>query len=173
MSEKGYAKALATKKPSIRQRILSFFKEASSYKNEGLSKAAKKYYKHYQKMYAEFSALNKGANAYEGKPSPHEVLSLKDYGFDDAVKFFENAETVRRNEILQQFANGEIVYNKNKEEPAHFILRLKSLNKLVPNHDLAGSSNTIVPQSPEKSTPSAKKLRTSFPRVQGRPSPSA
>lgn len=66
MSEKGYAKALATKKPSIKQRILSFFKDASGYKNEGLSKAAKRYYKHYQKMYAEFSALNKGANAYEG-----------------------------------------------------------------------------------------------------------
>ena len=67
MSVKGYAKALATIKPSIKQRILSFFKDASSYKNEGLSSAAKKYYKEYQKLYASFSARNKGANAYEGK----------------------------------------------------------------------------------------------------------
>jgi hypothetical protein len=44
----------------------------------------------------------------DGKASPHEVLSLKDYDFNAAEKFFENAEEVRRNEILQQFANGEV-----------------------------------------------------------------
>ena len=42
-----------------------------------------------------------------GEASPHEVLSLKDYDFNAAEKFFKDAETVRRNEILQQFANGE------------------------------------------------------------------
>lgn len=43
----------------------------------------------------------------DGNASTHEVLSLKDYNFDDAVKFFDDAESLRRNEILQQFSNGE------------------------------------------------------------------
>ena len=66
MATKGYAKALAKEQPSIMKRVLSFFKEASNYKNERLSKAAKSYYKLYQKMYAEFSATNRGNNALGG-----------------------------------------------------------------------------------------------------------
>ncbi|MBR2388119.1 MAG: hypothetical protein IKB02_09935 [Clostridia bacterium] len=66
MATKGYAKALATEQPSVIKRILSFFKEASNYKNERLSRAAKSYYKLYQKMYAEFSAANRGNNALGG-----------------------------------------------------------------------------------------------------------
>ena len=42
----------------------------------------------------------------DGEASPIERLSLKDYNFKDAVKFFSDAETLRRNEILQQFENG-------------------------------------------------------------------
>lgn len=42
-----------------------------------------------------------------GESSSHEVLSLKDYDFGEAVKFFKNAKTLRKNELLQQFANGE------------------------------------------------------------------
>ena len=42
-----------------------------------------------------------------GEASPIERLSLKDYKFNEAVKFFSDAETLRRNEILQQFENGE------------------------------------------------------------------
>ena len=49
--------------------------------------------------------------------------------------------------------NGEIVYNKNNEDPAHFILRLNTLNKQMPTYDLAGSSNTIISDSAEKSNP--------------------
>lgn len=41
----------------------------------------------------------------DGKASPHEVLSLKNYDFDKAVQFFADSESLRRNEILQQFAN--------------------------------------------------------------------
>lgn len=43
----------------------------------------------------------------DGTVSPHEVLSLKNYDFDKAVAFFEDTESLHRNEILQQFANGE------------------------------------------------------------------
>ena len=41
---------------------------------------------------------------------------------------------------------GEIVYNKNEETPAHFILRLKSLKKALPTNDLAEVSNKSIPQ---------------------------
>ena len=44
----------------------------------------------------------------DGKASPQKTLSLEDYDFDKAVDFFADAETLRRNEILQQFANGEL-----------------------------------------------------------------
>ena len=42
----------------------------------------------------------------DGKASPIERLSLKDYKFNEAVEFFSDAESLRRNEILQQFENG-------------------------------------------------------------------
>jgi uncharacterized protein YukE len=41
----------------------------------------------------------------DGKASPYKTLSLNDYDFDKAVRFFKDSETLRRNEILQQFAN--------------------------------------------------------------------
>lgn len=40
-----------------------------------------------------------------GEASPIVPISLENYAFDKAVEFFKDAETVRRNEILQQFAN--------------------------------------------------------------------
>lgn len=43
----------------------------------------------------------------DGTASSQEVLSLKNYDFDKAVEYFADAKTLRRNEILQQFANGE------------------------------------------------------------------
>ena len=43
----------------------------------------------------------------DGTASPHETLSLKDYNFEEAVDFFKNSEELHRNEILQQFSNGE------------------------------------------------------------------
>ena len=43
----------------------------------------------------------------DGRSAPQRQLSLKNYDFENAENFFADAETVRRNEILQQFANGE------------------------------------------------------------------
>ncbi len=54
----------------------------------------------YYKCLVDFSVFKP-----DGTASPHEVLSLKNYDFDKAVKLFEDSETLRRNEILQQFAN--------------------------------------------------------------------
>jgi len=44
----------------------------------------------------------------DGSPSPVDVLSLDNYDFDKAVKFFNDAEKLRMNELLQQFENGTI-----------------------------------------------------------------
>ncbi len=41
----------------------------------------------------------------DGKASPAERLSLKNYKFDEAVEFFKDSEKLRRTELLQQFAN--------------------------------------------------------------------
>ena len=54
----------------------------------------------YYKFLGDFSMFTPN-----GKASPHDVLSLKDYKFDDAVEFFEKQSDIKRNEILQQFAN--------------------------------------------------------------------
>ena len=53
---------------------------------------------------------------------------------------------------------GEIVHNKNDEDPANFILRLKSLEKAAPTYDLARSSKDSITDSNEKSNPKSKKL---------------
>ena len=42
--------------------------------------------------------------------------------------------------------SGDIVYNKNNEDPVHFILRLKSLKKALSDDDHAKSSNRNLSQ---------------------------
>ena len=64
------------------------------------------------------------------------------------------------NYLQNTIFSGKIVYNKNSEDPAHFILRLKSLEKALPTYDLAKSSNKSIPQNSEKSTENAKKVST-------------
>ncbi len=53
------------------------------------------------------------------------------------------------NYLQNTIFDGEIVYNKNEEDPAHFILRLKSLKKAAPTYDRAGSSVNSIPQNAE------------------------
>lgn len=43
--------------------------------------------------------------------------------------------------------SGEVVYNKNNEAPAHFIARLKTLNKAVPTNDPAKASKSSIRNS--------------------------
>lgn len=65
-------------------------------------------YKGYRIPYGYYKFLGDfGMFTPDGQVSPPKVLSLENYDFDKAVKFFEDAETLRRNEILQQFSNGE------------------------------------------------------------------
>lgn len=65
-------------------------------------------YKGYKIPYGYYKCLiDFGMFTPSGKASPIKPLSLADYKFSEAVDFFTDAETVRRNEILQQIANGE------------------------------------------------------------------
>ena len=56
----------------------------------------------YYKFLGDFGMFNP-----DGQASAQQTLSLKDYDFDKAAKFFYDSENLRRNEILQQFSNGE------------------------------------------------------------------
>ena len=50
----------------------------------------------------------------DGKASPQKTLSLENYDFKKAVDFFKDAKKLKRNELLQQFANdGERAKYKN------------------------------------------------------------
>lgn len=62
----------------------------------------------------------------DGKAAPQEILSLDNYDFDKAVDFFKDAETLKRNEILQQFANGE-----EREAMRESNLTAEQLQKIV------------------------------------------
>ena len=52
----------------------------------------------------------------------------------------------KTNYLKNLMSSGEIVHNKNNEDPAHFILRLKSLKKALPDDDHAKSSNKDISQ---------------------------
>lgn len=89
-------------------------------------------YKGYVIPYGYYKFLGDfGMFTADGKASPHDTLSLENYDFDKAEQFFANSEELRRNEILQQFANDgerEIYRNSNfsAEELAEVVKRKRS-----------------------------------------------
>jgi len=84
-------------------------------------------YKGYQIPYGYYKFLGDfGMFTPDGKAAPQQILSLKDYKFDKAVKFFEDGETLRRNELLQQFSNGE-----KREEYRESNLSTEELEKVI------------------------------------------
>lgn len=68
-----------------------------------------------------------------GDASPVKPLSLKNYNFAKAVNFFSDANSVRRNEILQQIANGEERerIRNSKMSTAEIYEYVKNLRKSV------------------------------------------
>ena len=65
-------------------------------------------YKGYTIPYGYYKFLGDfGMFTPDGNASPQQALSLKNYDFAKAVEFFADSETLRRNEVLQQFSNGE------------------------------------------------------------------
>ena len=66
-------------------------------------------YKGYRIPYGYYKFLGDfGMFTPDGKAAPQKTLSLESYDFEEAKKFFSDAESLRRNEILQQFANGTV-----------------------------------------------------------------
>ncbi len=71
LTNKNTLKHLVSEKPSLKQRILSFFKKASTDYAEypSLEGAAKKYYRTYKKLFDQFSERNAQSNASESQAS--------------------------------------------------------------------------------------------------------
>ena len=66
-------------------------------------------YKGYRIPYGYYKFLGDfGMFTPDGKAAPQKPLSLEGYDFEKAKEFFSDAESLRRTEILQQFANGTI-----------------------------------------------------------------
>lgn len=84
-------------------------------------------YKGYRIPYGYYKFLGDfGMFTPDGQVSTPKVLSLENYDFDKAVKFFEDAESLRRNEILQQFSNGE-----ERQKYRESNLSAEQLDKIV------------------------------------------
>ena len=84
-------------------------------------------YKGYRIPYGYYKFLGDfGMFTPDGRVSTPKVLSLENYDFDKAVKFFEDAESLRRNEILQQFSNG-----KERQKYRESNLSAEELDKIV------------------------------------------
>lgn len=84
-------------------------------------------YKGYRTPYGYYKFLGDfGMFTPDGRVSTPKVLSLENYDFDKAVKFFEDAESLRRNEILQQFSNGE-----ERQKYRESNLSAEQLDKIV------------------------------------------
>ena len=62
----------------------------------------------------------------DGSAAPQQTLSLEGYDFDKAVNFFSDAESLRREEILQQFANG-----KERQEYRSSTLTAEELEQIA------------------------------------------
>ena len=98
-------------------------------------------YKGYRIPYGYYKCLGDfGMFTPDGEASPIERLSLKDYDFAEAVKFFSNAETVRRDEILQQIANGEERerYRKSDMTTAEIAEEIQSKRNKVVDEVISG-----------------------------------
>lgn len=91
----------------VLNKVLSYAKELGSVSQDATIDDISFEYSGYRIPYGYYKCLTDfGLFTPDGEASPIERLSLKDYNFKEAVKFFSDAETLRRNEILQQFENG-------------------------------------------------------------------
>jgi len=103
-------------------------------------------YKGYTIPYGYYKFLGDfGMFTPDGKAAPQQTLSMENYNFDKAVEFFSDAESLRRTEILQQFANGKV-----RSELANSNMTTEELEALakqkrteVANEALAPVRNSI------------------------------
>ena len=91
----------------VLNKVLSYAKELGFVSQNATVDDISFEYSGYRIPYGYYKCLGDfGMFTPDGEASPIERLSLKDYKFDEAVEFFSDAESLRRNEILQQFENG-------------------------------------------------------------------
>ena len=91
----------------VLNKVLSYAKELGFVSQNATIDEISFEYSGYRIPYGYYKCLlDFGMFTPDGEASPIERLSLKDYNFKEAVKFFSDAKTLRRNEILQQFENG-------------------------------------------------------------------
>jgi hypothetical protein len=92
----------------------------------------------------------------DGTASPIQPLSLENYDFAKAVKLFSDAESVRRNEILQQFANGtEREYYRNSTMTAEELQKVIDTKRTEVVNEIVGKPS--AENSSKKSSESGKR----------------
>ena len=74
---------------------------------------------------------------------------------DDNYNLIVTVMDAQPNYLTNTVFSGDVVYNKNNEAPEHFILRLKSLNKALPNDDRTRASSDRSNLASERSAPIA------------------
>lgn len=126
--------------------VLKYSKELGFVSQDATIEDISFQYKGYTIPYGYYKFLGDfGMFAPDGKAAPQQTLSLENYNFDKAVEFFSDAESLRRTEILQQFANGDV-----RSELANSNMTTEELEELakqkrteVANEALAPVRNSI------------------------------
>lgn len=119
LANKNILERLVADKPTVKEKILSFFKKSTTDYSEDakLTGAAKKLYKQYKKLFDEFTARNQQGNLLENqaqisdskafalanddKNSYNSQKGAVDYGKETSKtnQTTENSETIRRNDV--------------------------------------------------------------------------
>ena len=119
LANKNILERLVADKPTVKEKILSFFKKSTTDYSEDakLTGAAKKLYKQYKKLFDEFAARNQQGNLLENqaqisdskafalanddKNSYNSQKGAVDYGKETSKtnQTTENSETIRRNDV--------------------------------------------------------------------------
>ena len=99
LSNKNILKKLIEDKPSIKEKILDFFKDAiNGYKtDEKLSKQAKKLYKQYKKLFDEFSNVNQQNLSVENAESKKQDKT--EYALSESLKLLGEYDATRKRHI--------------------------------------------------------------------------
>ena len=138
LKNKNLLEALLTDEPTLKDKILSFFKGASTdyAGNAELSGAAKRLFKRYKKLFDSFSAQNQGTNAY-GAPVVNNAVQdgkrmaiqfLTDSDLDDYLK----AGTRSNNYKQQAIESGKKILLTSEEEIKNYIKKATDGEKDMP-----------------------------------------
>lgn len=119
LSNKNILERLVAKKPTVKEKILKFFKKSSvDYSEDAkLTGAAKKLFKQYQKLFNDFSARNQGNNATEINNRVYKK-SDKNLALSDA---FEKLGEYTEEEIKSIETNKQFKVAKSYNDVKNFI----------------------------------------------------